>query len=65
MKQLLNKLLNGIIYVFYLMIGIFIVSLLFVGDDIPIWQKILVFIGGCVLLFLLNLLSGFINKKTM
>ena len=57
------KVVNFIIGVFYLIIGTFIVALLFAGDDVPWWQKALVFIGGLVIMFLLRILSVYMEKK--
>ncbi len=54
---------NFIIGVFYLIIGIFIVALLFAGDDVPWWQKVLVVIGGLGVMFLLRILSVYMEKK--
>ena len=59
----LGKLLQGIINILYLVIGVFIVAVLFVGTDIPLWQRIVTVIGGIVVMFLLKLLSGYIEKK--
>ena len=54
---------QGIINILYLVIGVFIVAVLFVGTDIPLWQRIVTVIGGIVVMFLLKLLSGYIEKK--
>lgn len=59
----LGKILQGIINILYLVIGVFIVALLFVGTDVPLIQRIAVLIGGLVVMFLLKLLSGYIEKK--
>lgn len=60
----LGKILQFVINLLYLLIGVFIVALLFVGSDIPLIQRIAVLIGGLVIMFLLKLLSGYIEKKT-
>lgn len=59
----LCKFFQGVLNVLYLVIGMFIVAILFVGSDIPLWQKLATFIGGLAIMFFLKLLSGYIGKK--
>ena len=59
----LGKILQGVINILYVLIGVFIVALLFVGTDIPLWQRIVVLICGLAVMFGMKLLSGYIEKK--
>ncbi len=62
MKEVIVKVVNFVIGVLYLIIGMLIVAVLFQGD-IPFWQRAVTLIGGGCVLFLLWLVSGYVEKK--
>lgn len=64
MKQGIVKVVNTIISLLYIIIGVFIVSIFVVdAKDITWVERIVVLIGGIAVMFLLKLLSGYLEKK--
>lgn len=64
MKQGIVKVVNTIISLLYIIIGVFIVSIFVVdAKDVTWFERVVVLIVGVIVMFLLKLLSGYIEKK--
>jgi drug/metabolite transporter superfamily protein YnfA len=64
MKQGIVKLVNFVVNALYVIIGAFIVSIFVVdAKDVTWFERVVVLIVGVIVMFMLKLLSGYIEKK--